>query len=162
MQVWVAENNQRCNMWFLSFIPDELLRWVIHGVLIVGFLLLFLGPIIKKIPFISEYGSIAKAVGGLLFISGVFFEGGYATEMMWRARVKDLQEQVTKSEEQAKKANDNLASALKNKNDTIKEVQAALKERLGQLATKIDAECKITPETIQLLNDAARNIKGGK
>lgn len=149
-------------MWFLSFIPDELLRWAVHGVLLTGIILTFGGAIIKKIPIIDAYGSIAKVFGGILLIVGVFFEGSYATEMMWRKQVKELQEKVSKSEQQSKQANDNLVLVLKNKNDTIKEVQAAIKGKLGEIANKIDSECKITPETIQLLNDAARNIKGVK
>ena len=45
-------------MWVLSFIPDWILQWAIHGVVIVGVLLTFIGTIMATKPPVEGKGTL--------------------------------------------------------------------------------------------------------
>ena len=90
-------------------------------------------------------------------VAGVYFYGSYDTEMSWRAKVDDAKAKVAEVEAESKKANDELAAERKRKNKVIVETQVRIEERIREVKEKIDAECKVAPEAITILNDAARN-----
>ena len=45
-------------MWFLSFIPDSVLQWFVHGVVALGLILTLGSAILNKIPVIKDYSKI--------------------------------------------------------------------------------------------------------
>jgi hypothetical protein len=144
--------------WMLSLIPDAVLVFLVHLCLVVGVVLSILGTFSSKFPFVGEYGRLAKLIGIPLFLLGIFFEGGLVTEMKWRAQVEELQAKVKVAEEQSKETNTVIQTEFRDKVKTVKEVQVVVQERIVKEAAKMDAECKVEPEVINILNQAA----GGK
>jgi len=144
--------------WMLSLIPNAVLVFLVHLCLVAGIILSVLGTFSSKFPFVGEYGRLAKLIGIPLFLLGVFFEGGLVTEMRWRAQVEELQAKVKVAEEQSKETNTVIQTQYRDKIKTVKEVQVVVQERIIKEAVKMDAECKIEPEVIDILNQAA----GGK
>ena len=108
------------------------------------------------------YSSLIKTVGIVLLVAGVWFRGGYDNEMLWRAKVADLEAKIAISEQQSKEANTKLDAAIKEKVKAVKEVQVVIQDRIRQSATKIDSMCTVDNSVIFILNDAARNSKGTK
>lgn len=147
-------------MWFLSFIPDSLLLWIINLVLITGLLGTFSSYFIRFIPPLLPYASIVKTVGIVLLVAGVWLRGGYDVEMAWRNKVAELEAKVAEAQVKSDKANDELDKALKEKVKVVKEVQVVIQERIRTVEKKIDLECKVAPEAISILNDSALNTKG--
>ena len=82
--------------------------------------------------------------------------------MAWRAKVADLEAKVKVAEEQSKQANVDLDKAVKAKTKTIREVQVVIKERIKEVEKRIDADCKVDYEAVEILNDSAKNQKGKK
>ena len=141
-------------MWFLNFIPDAWLHWFIHGILVLGVLLSVVGFIAKNIPFVSQYGIIVKALGGLLFIAGVYFEGGYGVEMSWRERANSLQAKL----DVAQKESDDLKDKLQNKSEknTIIITQKVTEnaKQIEQKREVINTGCTINDDAWLLYNRA--------
>lgn len=153
-------------MWLLSFLPDALLMYIINTVLVVGAVGFFLSffvlhKILNKFPALAPYHLAIQIVSVILLVAGIYFKGGYSTEMMWRERVKEAEAKIKIAEAQSEQANVDLISARKEKTKVIKEVQVVIKERIKEVEKRIDAECRVDPEAISILNDAARN-QGGK
>jgi hypothetical protein len=148
-------------MWFLSLIPDAWLHWFVHGVVILGILLSVIGSIGNKIPFISQYGFVVKWIGGLLFIAGVFFEGGYGVEMMWRAKVENMQKQIDVAEQKSKDTNVKLSQALKEKTVIIKEKVIENAKQIESNRTVINSECKLSDTAWMLYNSSIKNEISG-
>ena len=146
-------------MWFLSFIPDSVLQWFIHGVVVVGLILTLGGSILSKIPIIKNYSGFFKLFGIPLLVAGIFFEGGYGTEMSWRHRVAEMQAKIAESEAKAAEANKNLSLALITRKSEIDASQKFIKDQLGKVASQIDAQCKVDPKAIELINQAAQGFK---
>jgi hypothetical protein len=146
----------------LSFVPDSLLFWIVNTILIVGaigsFLSFFvLHKILNKFPALAPYHLLIQIVSIVLLVAGVYLKGGYGVEMSWRERVADLEAKIKVAEAKSEQANIDLAAKQKEKVKVVKEVQVVIKEKIVQVASKIDAECKVDPDAISIINDAAKN-----
>jgi hypothetical protein len=143
-------------MWMLSFIPDALIALIVHIILAVGVIGFFVGSFASKFPFISAYGNIVKIVAGILLVAGLYLEGGIGVEQEWRNKVAEAEAKVKIAEEKAKQENVRIQTVYKDKVKIVKEQQIVIQERIKEVEKKIDAECKVAPEAIDLLNQAAR------
>ena len=141
-------------MWVLNFLPDWILQWAIHGLVIVGLLLTFIGSIVRFIPFIQPYAMVGKQIGIVLLVVGVFFEGGYATEMSWRAKVNELQAKIKEAEIQSAKANEKLAYEVSKNKELIKEKVNQNAKDIEAKREAINAECKLSDDAWVLYNRA--------
>ncbi len=149
-------------MWMISLIPLGVLNWIINLILLAGITGLFAGWIGKWIPFYGRYASILKPIGIALLCVGLFLKGGYSTEAAWRAKVADLEEKVKVAEEKSKEVNVQIQTKIVEKVKVVKDVQIVIQDRIVEKEKIIDAECKVAPEAISILNDAAKNVKGDK
>jgi len=140
----------------LSFIPDSLLHLAILAILCLGSVLYVLGLFFNFLPFLLPYKEPTRIVGTLLIIAGVFFYGSYDTEMRWRKQVEEMQAKVAQAEEKSKKANVKIVNKIENRVKVIKEYKTVYKNQIKEVAAKIDAECKVDPEAIKIINNAAK------
>jgi hypothetical protein len=150
--------------WMLSLIPDAVLNWLYWGIIAVGITGMFAGWFSKFIPLYGKYIGFIKPVGIALVVLGVWLRGGYDTEMAWRAKVEEAQAKVAKAEAASKEVNAKLEAKIKEKVKVRTEYITTVKERIIKDTQLIDAECKVAPEAIKDLNDAAKNPvnKGAK
>jgi hypothetical protein len=146
-------------MWILSFLPD----WIFHLVVIVGILGLLTSTFFGFLPFIGKYALPVKVASILLLVVGVWFEGAISNNNSWLEKVRALEKKIAEAEIKSSQANVKLTSVIAEKNREVAKVQSELKNRVKQISSTIDAECKISPEVITVLNDAAiPGPKGGK
>lgn len=150
-------------MFLLSFIPDSFLQWVVHLILLAGVAGIAVTTAFKffisYIPWIIPYRTILQVVSLVLLVAGVYFKGGIAVEMEWRAKVKALEEKVAVAEQQAKDANGKIQTVYVDRVKIVKEQQVVVQEKIKEVQVKIDSQCKITTETIDILNNSAKGIK---
>jgi hypothetical protein len=150
-------------MWLLAVIPDAFLLWVVNAILIAGIIgtvvAFFFGFFIRFMPWIIPYRMIIQVVALVLLIAGVYFKGGVGVEMTWRARVADMEAKVAKAEAESKTANENIKTVYVDKVRVVKETQVVIQEKIKTVEVKIDSQCKITSDTVDILNDAAKGIK---
>ena len=141
-------------MWVLNFLPDWILQWAIHGLVIVGLVLTLVGSLVRFIPFIQPYAMVGKQIGIVLLVIGVFFEGGYATEMSWRTKVNELQAKIKEAEIQSAKANEKLAYEVSKNKELIKEKVNQNAKDIEAKREAINAECKLSDDAWVLYNRA--------
>jgi hypothetical protein len=141
-------------MWFLSFIPDWILQWAIHGLVILGLLFTFIGSLVKFIPVIQPYALVGRQVGIVLLVVGVFFEGGYATEMSYRARIAEMQAKIKEAEIKSAKVNEKLANEVSKNKELIKEKVNRNARDIEAKREAINAECKLSDDAWVLYNRA--------
>jgi hypothetical protein len=150
-------------MWMLSFLPDAFLVWIINIVLLAGIvgttISILFKVAIRWMPWIIPYRTLLQVVSIVLLLAGVYFKGGLAIEQEWRARVKDLEAKVAIAEAQSKDANTKIEKVYIDRVKVVKDTQVVIQEKLKTVEVKVDAECKIVPEAISILNDAAAGVK---
>jgi hypothetical protein len=150
-------------MFLFNFIPDAFLLWVVNAILIAGIIgtvvAFFFGFFVRYLPWITPYRMLLQIVALVLLIAGVYFKGGVGVEMTWRARVADMEAKVAKAEAESKDANEKIKTVYVDKVRVVKETQVVVQEKIKTVEVKIDSQCKITTDTVDILNDAAKGIK---
>ena len=150
-------------MFLLNFIPDAFLIWIVNAILIAGIIgtvvAFFFGFFVRYLPWIIPYRMLLQIVALVLLIAGVYFKGGVGVEMSWRARVADMEAKVAKAEAESKTANEKIKTVYVDKVRVVKETQVVIQEKIKTVEVKIDSQCKITTDTVDILNDAAKGIK---
>jgi hypothetical protein len=148
---------QFATMW--SMLPAGLTHWIVNLMLLAGAVGLLASWIGRWIPFFDAYARLLKPVGIVLLLGGVYFKGGEATNDAWRNKIADLEAKIAVSEAKSKDANAKLSIAVKEKNAAIQESKTVVQTKLKRDAVKIDAECKLDPAAVEILNESARDVK---
>jgi hypothetical protein len=143
-----------------SLIPDAVLSWVYWFIIALGITGMFAGWFSKFIPVYGKYIGFIKPVGIVLVILGVWLRGGYDTEMAWRAKVAEAEAKVAAAEVKSKETNVVIKKVYVDRVKKVKELQIVYKDRIKEVEKIIDAECKVAPEAIIILNDSAKLRKG--
>ena len=141
-------------MWLLHFLPDSFLIWVINGICIAGLVSTVLGFFCGWIPFVGRWKLPLQLLGIVLLVAGVYFKGGYSTEMEWRARVAEVEKKVAIAEAKAKQANIKVQEKIVTKIVKIKEKAEVTKENIRRNRQKINAECKLSDEAVAAYNSS--------
>jgi hypothetical protein len=149
-------------MWLLTLLPDSLLAWAVNIVLIAGIIgvvaSVFFDYVVRWLPAIAPYHLIIKVVSIIVLVCGVYFKGGQAVEMVWRERVTELEAKVAIAEEKSNKINKEIKTVYVDRIKVIKEKQIVVEKQIVEVAAKIDAKCEVSPETVDILNEAAKGV----
>jgi hypothetical protein len=142
-------------MFLLHLLPDALLMYIVNIVLIVGvisFILAFfvLHKILNKIPGLSKYALAFQIVSAVLLVAGIYFKGGYTTEMMWRDRVKELETKVAAAEAESKKENIVVQEKIVQQKEYIKGKTEYITKYIDKLETKEIVKEVQGPERVRI------------
>lgn len=154
-------------MWLLTFLPDSLLMYIINGILVTGAVSFFLSffvlhKILNKFPALAPYHLIIQIVSVVLLVAGIYFKGGYSTEMMWRERVKEAEAKVAVVEQQSQLLNTQLEQERKKKQQVKVEYYNTVKTEIKEVEKVINAKCEVDPKVNDLHNKAATNPEKAK
>ena len=145
----------------LSFIPDSWLVLAVHIIFGLGVLGLALtwvfGNILDHFTFISPYVKLIRSLSIVLFVSGLYFEGGIGAETEWRKKVAALEEKVKIAETQSKEANIKLRAKVLEKIKIIQKNVVSNKQEINTHKVIIDSECKLNDKAIDIYNSSIKN-----
>ena len=145
-------------MIILHLLPDSFLETIVHLILLLGIAGTVLGFFLKYIPGILQYRIPIKVLSTLLLFSGIYLEGSYSTEMIWRARVKEVEAKVAIAEAQSQITNTIIKEKVVEKLKVVKEKVFVNQVKIQKEKDIINAECKIPNIAIEDYNAA---VKGG-
>jgi uncharacterized membrane protein (DUF106 family) len=151
-------------MWILHFLPDSFIQFIVHAILlagIVGCVLSFfvINKILRFFPPLAGYYRIAQVVSVVLLVSGIYFEGGYSTEMQWRERVREMEAKVAAAEAESKQANDKLDKKSVERVKVIQGKQVVVKQYIDREVAKYNDQCVIPKPFIDAHNQSAEQPK---
>jgi hypothetical protein len=145
-------------MWFLlSFVPDWFINYFVHIIFGAGVVGIIVGAFLSKVPFVSQYGFLIKIVSNILFVVGLFLEGGLQTELAWREKVADLQKKIEIAQQQSKETNAKIEQKVAEKVKNIKDNVNANRQIIEENRVVINAECKLSDTAWLLYNSASQN-----
>lgn len=146
-------------MWILHLLPDSFLIWIINGICVAGLAATVFGFFLGWVPFVNRWKLPLQLLGIALLVAGVYFKGGYSTEMEWRARVEAMQAKVKVAEAKAKKANTQVQTKIVTKIVKIHDKANVAKESIRRNKQKINAECKLSDDAINAYNFSITKTK---
>lgn len=140
-------------MWILNWVPDI----AFHLILAVGILGLIASFFLGFIPFIFTYKVPVQIVSILLIVCGVWFEGVLSANDVWEQKVSQLEVKLAQAEKQSSDLNTLLIEQMLENEKKMIEVMSANKKYLDSIRVKVDKECKIGSEVINIHNSSAKN-----
>jgi NADH:ubiquinone oxidoreductase subunit 6 (subunit J) len=137
-------------MWMLSLIP----AWLWHILLGVSLVTIAATYLLRMIPFMATNAIQLRFVAVLLLTLTVWMEGGIANEAKWQARVQELEARVAAAEKAAVEANGRIETVYVDRIEVVKEIQYVVRKDIANSASSLDANCRIIPEAVKILNQA--------
>jgi hypothetical protein len=144
-------------MWQLTWILNLLPDWVFNLLLITGIVGVVASYILKRIPFVNQYNTPLRILAVLIIIGTVWIKGGRDVQHAWEEKLKEAEAKVAQAQAESNTANVALEKEHKKKQKVIREYAITVKEQIVEKEKIIDAECKIAPEAITILNQSAKN-----
>ena len=133
-------------MWILHLLPDNLIAWIINTILITGTVITVAGFFVRFIPFVNQYRIPVQIAGILLLTLGVYFEGGYTTEMAWRERVAEVEARLAAAETRSAEVNTEIITKVVTQTKFIK-------ERGDDIIKYVDREVVKNQEVIRFVDN---------
>lgn len=133
-------------MWILHLLPDALIAWIVNLILIAGTVVTVAGFFVRFIPFVNTYRIPVQIVGILLLTAGVYFQGGYTTEIAWRERVREVEAKLAVAEKQSAEVNTEIVTK------TVTQTRI-VKERGDDIVRYVDREVVKNQEVIKFVEN---------
>jgi len=154
-------------MWLLHLLPDSILEFIVNAVLILGLVLTFLSffvlnRILRLIPGLANYHTLIQVVSVVILAAGLYFKGGYVTEMMWREEVKRVQEELDQAKNKAAEVVVQVEEKIVFRDKIIKERGETLIQYVDREVVKKEEvvkyieNCPVPAEIIDIHNQAAQ------
>jgi len=142
-------------MWLINILPD----FIFHIAVIAGILGIVASFFFSFLPFISQYKLPIQVVSIIVLVFGIFFEGAISNNNSWLLKVNELEKRVAQSEVKSSESNTKLVTEMARKQKELNQAQNELKKRIQDNTSLMNAECKVSNNTIGILNDAAKGNK---
>lgn len=154
-------------MWLLHLLPDSLLEFIVNAVLILGIVLTLLSffvlnRILRLIPGLASYHTAIQVISVIILAAGLYFKGGYVTEMMWREEVKKVQEELDKAKNKAAEVVVQVEEKVVFRDRVVKERGETLIQYVDREIVKREEvvkyieNCPVPAEIIDIHNQAAK------
>ena len=148
-------------MWLLHFLPDTFLQFIVNAVLITGVIgtvlfCFFLNKILQFFPPLAPYYKALQIGSIVVLLAGVYFKGGYATEMIWREKVKEVEAKLAAAEAESKKETIKIQQKIVVREKVIREKGEDIVRYIDREIVKYDNSCIIPKEVIDTHNKAAK------
>lgn len=143
--------------------PDALIAWIVNLILFTGAVVTAAGFFVRFIPFVNTYRIPVQVAGILLLTVGVYFEGGYTTEMAWRERVREVEAKLEVAQKQSAEVNTEIITKTVTQTRIVKErgddiIKYVDREVVkNQEVIRFVENCPIPEIIINTHNAAARN-----
>lgn len=145
-------------MWYISLLPSIFF----HTILAVGLLCIFVSMVLKVVPFVSTYYIPIRIVGFVLFVLGVYFEGGLGIHAAMMERIKEMEAKVAAAEVESKKENIKIQEKIVYKQQIIREKGVEVIKYIDREIVKYDTKfapggiCELPKEFFISHNEAAK------
>lgn len=150
-------------MWILHLLPDALIAWIVGLILFAGAVVTIAGFFVRFIPFVNTYRIPVQIAGILLLTVGVYFQGGYTTEMAWRERVAEVEARLAAAETRSAEVNTEIITKTVTQTKVVRErgddiIRYVDREVVkNQEVIRFVENCPIPEIIINTHNAAARN-----
>jgi hypothetical protein len=148
-------------MWLLHLLPDSILFFVVNGLLILGLVSTFIffvipNKIFLAVPVLSNYYRVFQIVSVAILAAGLYFKGGYSTEMQWRQKVAELEIKLKEAELKSKEVNVVIQEKVVTQTRVIKEKGKEIVTYVDRpVIVEYEKQCPLPKEVIEIHNEAA-------
>jgi hypothetical protein len=133
----------------IIFVFNLVPEYVVHLWLIAG-IIIYIGY--KFIPLALKYKLVAKILGLVLIITGIYLQGMLAISRDYREKAAEFQHKIELANIKSNNVNESIKYVYKDKVSKSKEKSITIQENIKNNAREINRNCIITPEINRLHN----------
>jgi len=141
--------------WLLGLIPADYFLYAAVGLIVLG--LVFY--VAAKLAVLTVYYKTAELPLEILSIVvmalGVYLYGDFSAQTVWQQRVEELQHKVEVAEQKSQVVNTKIVNQIQVRKKIIHDRQVVFQDRIKEVEKKIDSECKVDKQVVDILNDAS-------
>lgn len=151
-------------MWILQWLPDSLMLIAVHGLLVVGIIMVGLSitvadKVFRFSPAAPMYRILFQLVSVLILSLGIYLKGGANTEISWRQKVADLTHKVSLAQEKSEKVNIDINAKVITNTRIIREKAKTIIQYIDRpVFIEFDKVCPLPSDAITLHNDAILSL----
>lgn len=146
-------------MWLISFLPFAMTSFLLNVVMIVAVAALILSYVLRLNPYVAAYSLPIRIISILTLFVCTYYNGALDQEKKWKDKVDELEQKVELAEQFSKEKNKEIEIRYVTKVKRVKETQYVIQEKIKEVEKVIDAQCKVAPQAISILNEAAKDPK---
>jgi hypothetical protein len=102
--------------------------------------------------FVNIYRIPLQLLFVAVFCSGIYWYGGYTTEMLWREEARKLQEKIDSAEAKAPVVTKQIVTKYKDKILIVKHGVEVVKKEIEIKREIINEGCKLNPIAVEMYN----------
>ena len=133
----------------IIFVFNLVPEYIVHLWLIAG-IVIYIGY--KFIPLALKYKLVAKILGLVLIITGIYLQGMLAISRDYREKAAEFQHKIELANIKSNNVNESIKYVYKDKVSKSKEKSITIQENIKNNAREINRNCIITPEINRLHN----------
>jgi hypothetical protein len=133
----------------IIFVFNLVPEYIVHLWLIAG-IVIYIGY--KFIPLALKYKLVAKILGLVLIITGIYLQGMLAISRDYREKAAEFQHKIELANIKSNSINESIKYIYKDKVSKSKEKSITIQENIKNNAREINRNCIITPEINRLHN----------
>ena len=137
-------------MWILSYLPT----WIFYAIAVLGILGVVTSYVLGMVPLINQYKLPLQVVSIVIIAFGVFIIGGVENELLWQAKVKELEAQVAVATAKSNETNTIVQQKVITKIQIVKQQVEVIKKEIEVQKEYINTDCKVNATAIDLYNKA--------
>lgn len=148
-------------MFWLRFIPDATLEFIVFNVLMAGVIGLLISFVGSMIPPIRPYRPAINLISFILLISGSYFQGGFNKEKEYHERIVEMQKKIDSAQEHSKHENERIEHEVNERLNKLKGKVNETKKVIEEHKVVIDSECRLPDVARMLYNRSIDNEVSG-
>jgi len=133
----------------IIFVFNLVPEYIVHLWLIAG-IVIYIGY--RFIPLALKYKLVAKILGLVLIITGIYLQGMLAISRDYREKAAEFQHKIELANIKSNSINESIKYVYKDKVSKSKEKSITIQENIKNNAREINRNCIITPEINRLHN----------
>lgn len=142
--------------WYIENLLTNLPIWFWPAIAGVSIVVYFVTTILSKLPQIRALRYIILPVCVIVCLVSIFMAGGSVLNAEFKKRAEEMQAKIAQAQIQQKKTNTIIKTRIVKKYIVVKQQQEQAKSDIKRDAEIINKECKVAPEVIKDLNEAAK------
>ncbi len=143
-------------MWLITILPFALSSFLINVVILVAIAAIIVSYVLKANPYVAAYAFPIRVIAVIVLFICSYYMGAVDNDKRWEDKVNELEQKVQLAEQFSKDKNKEIEIRYVDKVKRIKETEYVIQEKIKEVEKVIDAQCTITPESISILNQAAK------
>jgi len=143
--------------WLIQQIIGDLPSWLWPAIAGGGFAIYFFSGVLSHFPQIKPYTFLLRPAGLALTIFGIFMYGGAGVSAIYREQIQEMEAKMAVAQQASKDTNVLVKQKHQQKVKVIHDTKIVVQKEIQTVEKRIDAECKLDPAVVKIINEAAKN-----